>query len=217
MVEIIPTINVKTIKEIKERVKTIEHIGVKWAQLDVSDGIFSDLVTFNNPEELRELTTSLELEAHLMIYEPEYELDKWIKSGVKRIIFHYEATHKRREIIQIVKGAWLEVGIALKPITPWQFAERFFGDIDLIQILGVKPGLSGQKFCGEEIIHKIKTLKEVCPSKIIEVDGGINDKNAKMIVEAGSDILAVGSYLFNNDDPKSAFEKLKAAIERQDL
>lgn len=212
MIEIIPTINVKTIKEIKERVKTIEHIGVKWAQLDVSDGIFSDLVTFNNPEELRELTTSLELEAHLMIYEPEHELDKWIKSGVKRIIFHYEATHKRREIIQIVKGAWLEVGIALKPITPWQFAERFFEDIDLIQILGVKPGLSGQEFCGEEIIHKIKTLKEACPNIVIEVDGGVDDKNAKMIVEAGSDILAVGSYLFSGGDPQKALEKLREVV-----
>lgn len=192
--------------------KIIETIGVKWAQIDVSDGIFSDPVTFNKPEELRGLDTSCKLEAHLMIYEPEHELDKWIKSGAKRIIFHYEATHKRKEIIQKVKEAGLEVGLALKPITPWQFAERFFKDIDLVQILGVNPGLSGQDFQGEEIIHKIKTLKEAYQDIIIEVDGGVDDKNAKIIVEAGTDILAVGSYLFDSKDPKEAFAVLKQII-----
>ncbi len=212
MIEIIPTINVKTFDEVKKRVKTIESLGLTWAQLDISDGVFADSIGFNNPEEVRELRTHLKLEAHLMIYEPEHALDKWISSGVERIIFHYEATHKRMEIIKRVTHAGLEAGVALKQITPWQFAEKLFPLVDFIQILGVNPGPSGQEFRGEEVIHKIETLQKAHPDVTIEVDGGVNDTNAKQLVQAGADILAVGSYLFGGTDPKEALEKLREAI-----
>jgi len=212
MIEIIPAINVKTFEDVKKQVETIESLGLTWAQLDIHDGEFTDIVGFNQPEKLPELSTHLKFEAHLMIYEPEYELDKWIRSGVKRIIFHYEASHKREDIIKKLIGAGIEAGIALKPITPWQFIEKLLPSLDLIQILGVNPGPSGQEFQGEEIVHKIETLRKAHPDITIEIDGGVSDKNAKMLVEAGADILAVGSYLFESEDPKEALEKLQAAL-----
>lgn len=212
MVEVVPTINVKTFAEVKDRVKIIEPLGLTWAQLDVSDGVFTDFVSFNSPEELRELKTHLKLEVHLMTYEPEHDLDRWISSGVRRIIFHYEATHKGERIINEITRAGLEAGVALRPLTPWQFAEKLFSRLDLVQILGVNPGPSGQEFFGEEVVRKIETLKKAYPDMTVEVDGGVNDKTAKMLVDAGADILAVGSYLFSGDNPKEALERLRAQI-----
>lgn len=209
MVEIIPAINVKTLKEVKERVKLIESLGFSWAQLDIFDGVFTDLTGFNEPKKIKTLKTNLKFEAHLMTWEPEHILRDWLDAGIARIIFHYEATHAREKIIQETKAAGKEVGIALEPITPWQFAEIFFDTIDMIQILGVNPGPYGQTFQGEAVIKKIKTLKEVHPNVIVEVDGGVNDTNTRDLVRAGADILVVGSYLFESPDPIRALNHLK--------
>ena len=215
MVEIIPAINVKTFEALEERLKLTESFGVSWAHIDVSDGIFTPFISFNNPILLRDVKTPLFLEAHLMIFEPEHAIEKWIRSGVKRIIFHHEATYNREGIIERVKKAGLEIGIALKPITPWQFIEPFVSQIDLVQILAVDPGPSGQEFKGEEIIHKIKELKNAHPKTVIEVDGGVNDKNAKILIDAGASLLVAGSYIFDSEDPKEAFEKLRTIVSQK--
>jgi len=215
MIEIIPTINVKTFEDVKKQVETIESLGLTWAHLDIHDGKFTDLIGFNQPEKLSGLSTHLKLEAHLMIFEPEHEIDRWIHSGVKRIIFHYEASHKREDIIKKLIGSGIEAGISLKPITPWQFIEPLLSSLDVVQILGVNPGPSGQEFQGEEVVHKIETLKKAHLGIFIEVDGGVNESNAKMLVDAGADILAVGSYLSESKDPKEALEKLRAVVDEK--
>lgn len=211
--QIIPAINVKTFEALKERLKLIESFGVSWAHVDVSDGIFTDFISFNDPILLRDVKTPLSLEAHLMTFEPEHSIEKWIRSGVKRIIFHHEATYNREEIIKKVRTAGLELGIALKPFTPRQFIKPFISQIDLVQILGVNPGPSGQDFKGGEIVNKIKELRNAYPKTIIEVDGGVNDKNAKMLIEAGASLLVAGSSIFDSEDPKKAFEKLQSIIQ----
>lgn len=212
MVEIIPSINVKTFEEVRDRVKLIESWGLPWAQLDIFDGIFTHVIGFNSPEKLRLLKPSLNLEAHLMIWEPDLHIHDWIASGVKRIFFHYEATFRREFIIDEIKKAGLEVGVALKPATPWGFAERFIPEVDVIQILGVDPGPYGQEFQGEEILDKIKTLKEAYPKLRVEVDGGVNDANIASIVDSGADLVVAGSYLFNSPKPKEALKNLRSLI-----
>lgn len=212
MTEIIPAINVKTLKEVKQQLTIIESLGLPWAQLDVFDGSFTDRVGFNDPGALATVETRVKLEVHLMTWEPEQQIKEWIESGAKRIIFQFEATHKRQKIARQIKLFGLQAGIALKPVTPWKFCEIYFDDIDMIQILGVDPGPSGQKFKGEEILEKIRSLKKAYPEMRVEVDGGVDDTNAHVIKEAGADILVSGSYLFSSGDPEIAFKKLQDAL-----
>lgn len=213
MKAVIPTINVKTLDEVNQRIELIETFkDCVWAQIDVSDGVFTSVTSFNDPKALRDIDTRLSLEIHLMTWEPEHNIVEWIKSGAKRIIFHYEATHRRGYLINELRKAGIEAGMALRPVTPWTFAEAFLGALDMIQILGVEPGLSGQIFKGEEILNKVKTLKEAHPNVIIEVDGGVNNETLPGIKQAGADIVAVGSYVFDDPDPCATFQALQSSF-----
>lgn len=207
MIQVIPTIIAKDFQELQEKIKKIEHY-VEWVQLDIMDGQFVDNTTWNNPKELKNLETSLNLEAHLMIWEPEHTIHDWMESGVKRIIFHYESTHKRKEIIEQVKKAGLEVGMAIDTITQIEFIDAFMSDLDLVLIMTVRPGWGGQKFM-EETLLKIKNLRSKYPNVNIGVDGGINQETAKRAIEAGANILAAGSYIFKSEDTQKAIESLK--------
>lgn len=207
MIEVIPTILVKDFKELKEKIKLVES-HVKWVQLDVMDGIFVDNTTWNNPSDLKNLEIGLKLEAHLMIEEPENYIDEWIKSGVKRIIFHYEATDKHREIIEKIKKAGLEVGLALNPETSIDVVDNFIKDLDLILIMTVNPGWGGQEFL-EKQLGKIKQLRNKYQDVKIEVDGGISLETAPKVIKAGANLLAVGSVIFESDNIKETIWKLK--------
>ncbi|MBU2068220.1 ribulose-phosphate 3-epimerase [Patescibacteria group bacterium] len=207
MIEVIPTILVKDFKELKEKIKLVES-HVKWVQLDVMDGIFVDNTTWNNPVDLKNLEIGLKLEAHLMIEEPENYIDEWIKSGVKRIIFHYEATDKHREIIEKIKKAGLEVGLALNPETSIDVVDNFIKDLDLILIMTVNPGWGGQEFL-EKQLGKIKQLRNKYQDVKIEIDGGISLETAPKVIKAGANLLAVGSVIFESDNIKETIWKLK--------
>lgn len=207
MIEVIPTIIAKNFQELQEKIKKIEPY-TKWVQLDIMDGRFVDNITWRNPKELKNLETNLFLEAHLMIFEPEHVIEDWIESGVKRIIFHYESTHKRKEIIEKIKNAGLEIGIALDVITPIEFIDILMPDLDLVLIMTVRPGWGGQKFM-EETLLKIKNLRSKYPNVNIGVDGGINSETGRKAIEAGANILASGSYIFGSEDIKKAIDSLK--------
>lgn len=205
MIEIIPAIIAKDFQELEEKISKVKPF-VDWVQLDVMDGKFVESATWNNPEELPKLTENcspLKLEAHLMIEKPEDVIDKWIKSGVKRIIFHYEATGKHQEIIDKIYSVGLRAGIAINPETPIDVFEPFLKVLSFkfqvsILIMSVHPGKGGQKFL-EEALPKIKDLREKYHDVIIGVDGGINLETASKVIQAGADILAVGSGIFEGD------------------
>lgn len=218
MFEIIPAIIAKNFFELRKKIKKIEPY-VRWVQLDIMDGLFVENATWREPRDLKNLETGLNLEAHLMIERPEESIDAWIKSGVKRIIFHYEATDKGKEIIAKIKKAGLEAGLAVNPETPLSILETFFGDlvlkwglgsqkIDLVSFLTVQPGRGGQKFI-EDVFDKIRSFRQVYPDIKIEADGGINLETAKKAVEAGADILVSGSYIFGAENTQQAIKDLK--------
>jgi len=207
MIELIPTILVKDFEEVKQRVKKIEPY-VQWAQLDVMDGQFVDNTTWNNPADLKDFQTKLNLEAHLMINKPEDVIDKWIESGVKRIILHYEATDKHGDIIEKIKKAGLGVGLALNPETSIDVIDNFIKDLDLILIMTVNPGQGGQEFL-EETLGKIKQLRDKYSDVKIEVDGGINFQTAPQVIEAGANILAAGTIVFSSDNIEQTIKQLK--------
>lgn len=214
MIQIIPAIIAKDFQELKNKIKRIEPF-VEWAQLDVMDGKFVENITWpyaepgkNNLLDLRELKTDLKLEAHLMIENPEEVVDDWIKSGVKRIIIHHESTEKHKEIIERIKDAGLEVGLAINPETSVEVIDEFIKDVNLILIMTVNPGRGGQKFL-EETLGKIRALRDKYKNVRIGVDGGINLETALSVVQAGANILSVGNAIFKSEDIKKTIEELK--------
>jgi ribulose-phosphate 3-epimerase len=207
MIQVIPTIIAKDFQELQEKIKKVEPY-VDWVQLDVMDGQFVDNATWNNPADLKNLETSLKLEAHLMIQNPELVIDDWIDSGGKRIIFHYESTEQPEKIIERIKKAGLEVGLAINPETPIEIVNKFIGQLDLVLVMTVYPGHGGQEFL-EEALSKIKKLRKKYKNVNIEVDGGINLETAPKVIQVGANILASGSAIFKSEDIQQTIEGLK--------
>ncbi|MBU4082514.1 ribulose-phosphate 3-epimerase, partial [Patescibacteria group bacterium] len=160
--------------------------------------------------DLKKLKTNLKLEAHLMVEKPEDVIDNWIKSGVKRIIIHYEATKKLSEVIKKIQDAGLEASIAINPETSANELSPFLNVSSILSVLimTVRPGRGGQEFI-EATLGKIRALRERDENVKIEVDGGINLETAQKVVRAGADILAVGSAIFKSEDIKKSIEELE--------
>ncbi|MAF20423.1 MAG: ribulose-phosphate 3-epimerase [Parcubacteria group bacterium] len=207
MVQVIPAIIAKDFEELKEKIKKVEPY-VDWVQFDAIDGKFADNSVWNNPADLKELKTKLKLEAHLLIKNPELVIDDWISSGVARIIFHYSSTEKHQEIINKVKGAGLRVGLALNPEISIEVVDFFIKQLDSVMVMTVNPGWSGQEFLPENL-DKVRQLREKYQEIDIEVDGGVNLGTAPKVVEAGANILAVGSAIFKSNNIKETIWKLK--------
>ena len=207
MIEVIPSINVPTFEEVIARVKKVEPY-VSWCHLDVTDGIFSKHITWNNPADLSLLDTKLKAEAHLMVQEPEKILDTWFISPIGRIIVHLEAVSDIDWIIKKCREANIEIGLAINPETSWEKLEPWWNKVDMVQILAVNPGPAGQKM-GEEIPEKVYCVRNNCPQCIIEVDGGINIDTAQKVKEAGANILVAANFILASDDIASAIETLR--------
>ncbi|MBU1136765.1 ribulose-phosphate 3-epimerase [Patescibacteria group bacterium] len=214
MTEIIPAVIAQNFNELEEKIKKVEP-DVDWVQLDIMDGRFVNESTWpyaepgkNNPAELKNLKTKVNLEAHLMIAQPIETVEDWIDSGVKRIIFHYEATDQPEEVIEKIKKSNLEVGLAINPATPIEVLDEYLADLDLILIMTVEPGRGGQELL-PETLAKIKKLRQSYPNLKIEADGGVNLKTALEVIRAGANILAVGSVIFNSKNIKETINQMK--------
>ncbi len=208
--EIIPVINCHDEESASELAKKAGEFS-EWVHLDVSDARFTFNKSWGDSSVWPKFGKNLNLEVHLMVEEPEKEIDAWIKAGAKRIIVHAEAVNA--EIVSGIKkktdSADIKLMLAINPETPAEKLKLYFDEIAEFQILAVYPGPSGQKFrmlCTD----KIRFLRREMPNVIIEVDGGINEETAKLVKEAGADIAVSASYIFGSPDPKSAYEKLKS-------
>ena len=206
MVEIIASINAITFEEIKERIKKIEAY-VSWCHLDVTDGIFSKHITWNNPTDLALLDTKLNVEVHLMVEEPEKKIDQWLINPIKRVIVHLEVSKDIDFVIDRCKQADIECGLAICPDTSWDLFIPWAQKINFIEILAVNPGPSGQ-IMNAEIVDKIVHLRKSFPSCIIEVDGGITPETARTARKAGANILVSAAYIFSHADIPKAIQDL---------
>ncbi|MFH0852009.1 MAG: ribulose-phosphate 3-epimerase [bacterium] len=215
MPEIIPAILAKDFDDLKKKIKLVEPY-VDWVQLDIGDGKFTATKTWDNPEDLKKIETKLNFEVHLMISEPEKEIDRWIVSGVKRILIHYESTEKLTEISEKLKAAGMEMGLVLNLQTPINVLENFpisqFPNFQVIQLMGIQEiGYYGHPF-SERVLPKIFDLRSKYSDIKIAVDGGINAETGKKAAASGADILVAGSAIFGSADIKGSIEKLKNII-----
>ncbi len=214
MIEVIPAIIAKDFEELKEKIKKVEPY-VEWVQFDVIDGKFANNHSWpytesgkNDPEDLKQIETNLKLEAHLLIKNPELVIDDWINSGVSRIVFHYSSTEKHQEIIKKIKEAGLEVGLAINPEIPIEVIDQYINQLDLVTVMTVNPGWSGQEFM-EDMMGKIEQLREKYKDVNIEIDGGVNLEIAPKVIKAGANLLACGSAVFKSDDIEKTIQALK--------
>ncbi len=206
---IIPAINEVNFEEIKKKVLLVQSFGSKWAHLDVADGKFTKNVLWNNPEELKVESEKwkVKIEVHLMVESPEDVLEEWLKTGIKRIFVHYESIKDFELLRDKCRAAGVELGLAIGPHIPAEGLFEYKGRVSYFLILAVEPGISGQEFQDNQL-EKIRVLREKIPNAKIEVDGGINIRNAFDIKQAGADVLVSSSYIWNSGNPKEAYEFL---------
>jgi len=211
MPEIIPSILVNTLDEVKEKIAHVENY-VNWVQLDVADGDFAPSVSWGDPRELKYYDPGVFIEAHLMITKPEKVIDDWIKSGVKRIYYHWEATSVHEEIIGKIKEAKLEAGVALLQDTPIDVIAPVADTLDAVLLFSGTLGFYGGQFNEDVMLPRIKALHERWPALTIEVDGGMNPDTAPKAVVAGAELIISGSYIWNSDNKQQAIEELRRVV-----
>ena len=209
---IIPAIIAKDFEELQSKLAKIDGL-VSWAQIDVMDGVFVPPITWREPADLENISTAVNLEAHLMIDKPENIIDSWLNSPVRRVLLHYESTaHAETEkLIEKIRESGKEAGIALKLQTPLFVLDSLIQDsrfkIRAVQLMSISEiGYHGHPF-EEKVLDRIKTLREKYPDVTISVDGGVNLENAPKILSAGADNLLVGSTIFNSDNIKETVEE----------
>lgn len=184
-----------------------------WLHIDVMDGIFVPNISFGFPV-LNAVAKALKkpLDVHYMIEHPENYIRQTADSGAMLMTVHYEAVRHLHRTEQEIHAAGMKAGVALNPSTPVSVLEDIINDVDLVLLMSVNPGFGGQKFI-ENTIGKVGRLREMIAQSgsqaLIEIDGGVQGETAPRLVEAGSDVLVSGSYVFKSADPIKTIHDLK--------
>ena len=206
MAKIVPTILTTSPQEYQKKLLKAEHVS-DLIQVDVIDGKFAANETISC-EVIKKYSSSSFLEIHLMVVHPQKYIDELVKiEHVSRIIVPFEVDLDLNEAIYQIKKHGKQAGLSLNPDTELAAAFHLYDDIDLLLLLAVIPGFSGQKF-QESTVDKVKEIKAMVPELAVEVDGGVNFENAPKLAKAGADFLAANSVLFKASDFVLAYEKL---------
>ena len=203
-IKIAPSILACNFSKLSEEIIAIEKAGADLIHLDVMDGHFVPNLTFGPPiiKSVRRYS-KLVFDTHLMVQNPDDLLEEYANAGSDLITVHVEACNNLAETLERIRSLGCKAGVALKPKTDPLFLTKILDKIDLILVMTVNPGFGGQKFINE-MLKKITVVKSLIGSNHIdlEVDGGITQDNAKLVVKAGANILVAGSSIFGNGDEK---------------
>ncbi|MCR4428736.1 MAG: ribulose-phosphate 3-epimerase [Caldiserica bacterium] len=212
MVKISPSILASDLCELGRTIDQLQRFQVPLIHIDVMDGHFVPNITFGL-DFLKSLKkrTSIPLDVHLMVENPEFFSFQFLELGVGYLSFHLEATLHPQRLLKSIREKGARAGIVLNPATPLTFLEHLWGEFDFLLLMTVNPGFAGQKFL-PQMEEKIKQAKLEIVSRGItcelEVDGGINLENAPVVFSWGADILVIGAGIFSHPDPEEALQKL---------
>ena len=186
-----------------EQIRAVERGGASYLHVDVMDGVFVPSISFGMPvlEALKRKTTLL-LDVHLMIVEPERYIETMASMGADLINFHLEATSDPLEVIQKIRSLGKKVGITIKPATPITALDPYLELVDMVLIMTVEPGFGGQSImmdCVEKVRQLRKKVTELNLPLDIEVDGGVKESNLEMVLEAGANVIVAGSAIFGGN------------------
>lgn len=212
-VKIAPSILSADFANLGSDVKRVDDSGAEYIHIDVMDGSFVPNITIGSGvvKCLRKITDRV-FDVHLMVNHPENQIDAFAAAGADIITFHIEAAVHAHRTIQAIHALGKKAGVSLNPSTSLSSIEEIINDVDLILIMTVNPGYGGQKFI-PSMIDKIKRLRKMIDEKKshaeIEIDGGINPDTAKLVIDAGADVLVAGSYVYGAADITAAIESLR--------
>jgi ribulose-phosphate 3-epimerase len=207
-----PSILAADFGNLDKQIALINSSKATWLHCDIMDGVFVPNISFGFPVvELAAKLSIKPLDVHLMIVEPEKYIERFCKIGIDILTFHFEASQHIHRAIQQVKAHNVKAGVSLNPHTSVNVLSDVIADLDLVLIMSVNPGFGGQTFI-EHTYNKIVQLKELIDrnnsNALIQVDGGINQTNARQVFNCGADILVAGSSVFHSEDPARAVNDL---------
>ncbi|MGQ3130767.1 MAG: ribulose-phosphate 3-epimerase [Flavobacteriales bacterium] len=196
-------------------IEMINQSEADWFHVDIMDGRFVPNISFGFPvmEALKKHATKM-LDVHLMIEEPLKYVDEFVEKGAGMLTIHWEADRHIHRSIQAIHKAGAKAGVAINPGTPVHILKDIIKDADMILLMSVNPGFGGQSFIENTYarLEELNALRNAQnPQCWIEIDGGVNDKNAPELVRLGADALVAGNYVFKAEDPQEAIKRIKAA------
>jgi ribulose-phosphate 3-epimerase len=210
---IAPSVLAADFANLQRDIEMINNSEADWFHIDIMDGVFVPNISFGMPV-LEAITkhAAKTIDVHLMIVDPDRYIKTFAQLGSNILTVHYEACTHLHRTLQAIKAEGMKAGVALNPHTNVSLLEDIINDIDMVCIMSVNPGFGGQSFI-ENTYKKIKDLKEIITrnnaSTIIEIDGGVTNKNATQLVEAGADVLVAGNYVFKAENPTQTIVDLK--------
>ncbi|QYJ67168.1 ribulose-phosphate 3-epimerase [Flavobacterium litorale] len=210
---IAPSVLSADFANLQRDIEMINNSEADWFHVDIMDGVFVPNISFGMPV-LGAITRHAKktIDVHLMIVNPDQYVKTFAQLGAANLTVHLEACTHLHRTLQAIKAEGMKAGVAINPHTNVSLLEDVIKDIDLVCIMSVNPGFGGQSFI-ENTYSKIKQLKAIIAkhdaNTLIEIDGGVSDKNAVQLVEAGADVLVAGNYVFGSDNPTATIAELK--------
>ena len=196
-----------------DEIELINKSNADWFHLDVMDGVFVPNITFGSPVlDIFKNYAKKPLDIHLMIVNPENYIDKFSSYNPDIITIHTEAVNDISAVLKKIKNLNIKAGLAINPDTPIKHLEPYINEIDMVCLMGVFPGFSGQKFINKtnSRLRDLKNLIESEKSKVlIQIDGGVDLSNVKELSRLGADILVSGSCIFKSKNPSKIINSLK--------